>query len=75
MTYDKISGESTRNFLTFVKTTGSAYAAKGPSIRPEPKYDTFEVLLGENPSRKGTRRYLNLGLSFQFYAICEIMRT
>ena len=35
----------------------------------EPSSSTFEVLLGEKPSGKGTRRYLNLGQSFQFYAL------
>ena len=31
-------GQTTRNFLTFVNTTGSAYAAKTRCIRPAAKY-------------------------------------
>ena len=35
----------------------------------DPNSSTFEVLFGENPSGKGTPRYLDLGQSFQFYAL------
>jgi len=57
---------NTGNFLTFANTPGSAYAAVGQCIRTELKY-LWDIRW--RPLGEGTYGYLNLGGSFQFYAL------